>query len=444
VFGAVSVQAFLDGIGPNQARYFYLGSPVTDAEIGDFNEGNILVAANSNQGSIWQWNASGANWQAPNSTNDIATNGLGYAIFAGNTNAGTFLRGDEGTITMTGTVPMADMQSPLGYHNGQGISQSFVGGNTEADTEGWNLIANPFPAVYDWDLQTIPADMSSVMYVFDGTNYNSYIKGAGSASRYISPFQGFFVQLTENTPGNLNFEAANRIAGQSPELQKNGPHSIDGVDLIVTTKSNAASDLLFVGFDNKATPYFDLEFDAHKILNTAGVPNLYAVLYGESYSVCRTKATGSLQSFPLKLRHSIQGDSLTISADLNRLHRYRYVMLEDLKTQKLHDLTQAEYNFVNDTAFAEARFMLHFSNKENIALKNSVRINWFVYSNDLGVMVCLDNSENTRVRVLNSSGVLVHESDLTQTETLFPLYKRSVYIIEINRAGVLEYEKVLF
>ncbi|MGB0177440.1 MAG: hypothetical protein ACPF9D_09750, partial [Owenweeksia sp.] len=92
---------------------------------------------------------------------------------------------------------------------------SFVGGSGVSATEGWNLVANPYAAIYDWENQTIPADMSSAIYRFDGTNYSAYTKGAGTASRYIAPFQAFFVQLTANNPGNLTFDRNNRAPTQS-------------------------------------------------------------------------------------------------------------------------------------------------------------------------------------------------------------------------------------
>lgn len=444
VSGNVKVQAYLAGIDGNTARYFHLGSPCTNASLSDFNEGNIMIANSGSTGSVWEWDADNAQWSAPSSLNNVATNGRGYAIYAGTTTNGTFIRGTAGTIELNGSVATTDVNRALTYNNGQATAVTFVGGSAESDTEGWNLVANPFPAIYDWDSQTLPTDMGSAIYRYNGSSYSSYTKGVGSGSRYIPPFQGFFIQLTANTPSNLTFAENNRVTGQTAILGKVNSYSIDGVDLFVESINTTVKDQLFVGYDVNSSSGFDLEYDAHKLLNESKLPNVFTRFNTDTYSICRVHPNDGIQSFPIFLSFKNHGESLLFKADLNRLQSYTTVLLEDLKTNTLHDLSLSDYTFSQDTTFKTDRFILHFTGPKNVGLLTPQQNNsWFAYAAENGVTINKGDLKNVEIRIFNISGQLIFKSTATNLLTTIPLEEKGVYTLELSSSKSTNFKKFI-
>ncbi len=442
ISGDITAQAFLDA---NPGRYFYLGSPFTDVELIDFNEPNnsAMVSSNNAQGTAWEWDAANAEWDPAGNTNlfSTATRGRGYAMFVGtnvvgSTTYGPFLIDDNdgtGTISVTGiTNNSATVSSPLSYNNGQSATVGFVTGSGTSDTEGWNLVANPYLAIYDWDGQAIPADMSSAVYRYNGTNYSAYVKGAGTASRYIAPFQAFFVQLTDNTPGNLVFSRGNRSANSTATLAKTSSYTIDGVDVSITNNTGA-HDGLFVGFESQSTTGFDVEWDARKLRNADGVPNFYTAVNGQEYAVCRVPLSGP-KSFPLMLAHTVANDSLEITLDKSRLSSFAKVELEDLKMGVRHDFAKGSYAFTNDTAFGVNRFVLHFS-ENTVGLEeqtNAPRFEPYVYNSEKQVYLELGNLERSTVQVFNMAGQILYTQKNAAGLQKLPIAGNGVFVVKVQ------------
>ncbi len=451
VTGNVSLQAFLDASAGG--RYIYIGSPLTNATLNDFNEpGAIMVSANTSQGTAWEWDAANAEWDpagtaAGTGLAATATRGRGFAMYYGMNGAyGPFLIDDgdnTGTITITGAITNDDnLTSPLSYNNGQSSSVSFVGGTGVSATEGWNLVANPYAAIYDWDGQTIPTDMSSAIYRFNGTNYTSYVKGAGTGSRYIAPFQGFFVQLTANNPGNLTFNRSNRTESQSATLTKKPSYTIDGVYLHIEGLSGTVYDDVYAGFDANATMAFDKDWDARKLLNRGDAPNLYINLGSDAYSVCRVPQTGPW-SFPMKLDYDQDGDNMTIDADLSQLQSFNQVMLEDRKLNIMHDFANGTYSFVQDNNFGPNRFILHFSQPSISIEEPTQKAMVYGYANDQGLHMELGILNNATVEVYNLAGQLLNRKEGQNGLVSFPVKDNGLYILKVEADNFRQSVKVI-
>ena len=441
ITGQISMEVYVD---PSTPRYFHIGSPFTDALLSEFNEGNLLVSSASAQGSLWEWNSSTSEWDAPGDPNSTtAANGKGYAVYIGSTAHGTFVRSNAGTISMTGSMSTNNVNVPLSYHDGQGVSSSFVGGTGVSATQGWNLVANPFGAAYDWDSQTIPTDLGTAIYRFDGSSYSSYVKGVGGGSRYIAPFQAFFVQLNANTPGNLTFAEVNRDASQNPALSKKSNYVIDGLDVLLRTADSTAMDQLFIGYDPNASLAFDPEYDARKLMNGGSVPNLYTVFNKEFYSINRVNPNDHLQSFPLYLSHPKNEEPLTISADMSRLTSFSLVKLEDLKTGAISDLHIKPYTFNHDTTFRKDRFVIHLSN-ETVDMENPGSMGkWFAYSSNNMLVINTGELGETEIEVWSASSSLIMKVKSDEKIVQLPVSKRGVYIIRLSAKGYTETQKVI-
>ncbi|MGB0178164.1 MAG: T9SS type A sorting domain-containing protein, partial [Owenweeksia sp.] len=327
-------------------------------------------------------------------------------------------------------------------NDGQSSAVSFVTGTTTNDTEGWNLVANPYAAIYDWDSQTIPTDMSSAIYRYNGTNYSAYIKGAGTASRYIAPFQAFFVQLTDNTPGNLVFDRGNRTPTQAATLGKTNNYTIDGVSLHIEGMNGDVYDDVFVGFDANSTQAFDNDWDARKLRNKGITPDFYVALGQSTYSVCRVPYTGPW-SFPMKLDYDQDGDVMTISADLAELQSFGVVTLEDRKLNITHDLTSGDYIFTQDNSFGPDRFILHFGQPSIGLEKPEQQAVIYGFTNEKGLNVELGILHDASVEVFNLAGQLVDRKESQNGRVTFPIEKNGLYIIKVSADNFSQSVKVI-
>ncbi len=447
---AISMQAFLDA---STGRYFYLGSPFTDATLSDFNEpASTMVSSNSSQGTAWEWDAANAEWDpagtaAGTGLSATATRGRGYAMYAGmNGSFGPFLIDDgdrTGTVTITGTINNdATVSTPLSYNDGQASSMSFVGGSGVSATEGWNLVANPYAAIYDWDGQTIPTDMSSAIYRFNGTNYTSYAKGAGTASRYIAPMQAFFVQLTANTPGNLTFDRDNRVTGQSATLAKTAHYTVDFAALHIEGLAGDVYDDVYIGFQSSSTIGFDKDWDARKLLNRGNAPNFYVSFGPDAYSICRVPFTGP-RSFPLSLDYKQDGDAMTITLDQSRLQSFGKVYLEDRKLGTMHDLSLGHYNFIQDNTYGPNRFIVHFSQPTIGVEEPQEQAVVYGYVNDEGLHVDLGILHNASVEIYNLAGQLIERGNELNGRASFAVEQSGLYIVKVEAGNFTKSLKVI-
>jgi hypothetical protein len=436
VLGKVSAQAWLD---VSTARYHSLGAPVTNTPLEAFNEGQIMVAANSSQGTVWQWNADSAAWEPPTALSDTATNGRGYFIYAGTNPYGTFLMNSSGPSEVSGTLANGDISVVLGYNDGQSATIGFVGGSSQAATEGWNLLSNPYPSQYDWDGQALPAGMSNALYVNKGGAYASYVNGVGTngGTQYLAPFQGFWVQTTNSSPGNFTFEQDQRVTAPTTSLLKTTV--VDGV--YVSVSDGHVSDQLFIGFDQNATDSFDLQLDAQKLLNTQA-PNLAVHLHNKGYSICRV-APQQTTSFPLMLTDVADGQACSFQLDAAKLKAYSIVVLEDKKLHVLHDLTSTDYLFIEDNSFGADRFVLHFVETAVGFEKTEKQPTLYAFSTEQGIHLEMAALHNATVELFSLSGQLIQRKESQSGSVDFSVNKRGVYLISVTTEDFVQSIKVM-
>lgn len=431
VSGNVMIQCYLDlAGGSSDGRWYQLASPVTNTTFADFNESQTLTVSSGSTGTVWQWDAANSAWASPTASSSTVENGRGYTFFTGTNSSVDYIRAEAGTIELTGTVANANVDHALSYNNGQSSSVSFVGGTSSGATEGWNLIGNPYASQYNWSGQTRPSGLNDAIYVYQSdNNFATYIGGVGAnnGTQYLAPFQAFWVQTTSGTPGTLTIAASQRVTSQSTELFKT--NTIDGIHLKVSTSSNK-QDEIFVGFDNNASIGFDGDYDAWKLINGDGVPNLYSQIGQEFFSINRVSLS-DLQSFAIGLNYEIHGDPLSINLKNAQLQSYQQVVLEDLKDNITHDFVNGDYSFVNDTTYRSDRFILHFK-QSTVSLDDAIATDWYTYTTENGIAVKAPNANDARIEIYNMAGQLVRFKDHFTQEAHFSLQKGSgLYLVKL-------------
>lgn len=335
-----------------------------------------------NAENLRQWNPEAAYvWENISSGTAALDPGRGYIGYFGNNPlgfaSGLQLGTGPWTLSITGK-PMTTV-SPILHHYVKIAQNTWEGFVKDNETDGWNLVGNPFTSILDFSTLTLPANVNNAFYIWTpnkvgGAGYVSW-SGAGITDPYIAPLQAFWVQTApafDNGGGAaraLNMSMATHgtvvSSGTRPGFFKTAGADFDRV--VLGVKPSAAQEwadhtvvALVEGTDNG----YDADWDAYKWLSPGATPNLYSV-YGQSKlannAVSYSWTSAGHKSIPVGF-NSTEAGAFSIELDEDWLLHSYYLTLEDRVTGKLHDLVNAgAYGFTHDPSITN-RFILHIGN----------------------------------------------------------------------------------
>lgn len=276
VLGNVTMQRYLSaGYG-----YKYFSSPFEGATVSNFSSTVDLNAAFPNFYNYLE-NKPTTGFTTYTTTTNLLYPLQGYAADFGSSTASK-------TVSINGVVSNGALSSILYNHN-------------QTYTQGFNLVGNPYPSPIDWDATSgwTKTNIDNAIYYFDSSNtsqytgaYSTYINGISSdgiAVNTIASMQGFFIHVSDGAypvTGTLAINNNARVSNLSPifhraSLSSLSEHNIPPTLLRLSANfsdNTSSSDPMVVYFTNKATPTFDRELDAIKLMNINELlPSLYAL-----------------------------------------------------------------------------------------------------------------------------------------------------------------------
>ena len=341
---------------------------------------------------------------ATNITNAVST-GTGRMVYIGSFSNVMF--DAEGTINQ-GTVNF-----PITYTDDPGQA---------ATQDGWNLVANPYPSVIDWESGAWTlSNVNDAVYVWraDISQFASYVSGSGTngGSRYIPSSQGFWVQTFGSSPSMSSTESVKVDETATFYRTDPGQHvtlAVDGMNY---------TDETVVRFIPEATPDYDNEVDARKLASFD--PNAATLSSWGSDSV-----QYSIQSHPLfddSVRIPIQvwtPVAGTYNLEVKNTSIVHYdLVLEDLHTGQtwpLDDLPTV--TFTSSDSTDTARFVIHGPGVEPNALEEAALLpqQLQVAPNPVrmgeGIRVGLSGfaiGEEVELQLYDIRGVIIHQQQLT-------------------------------
>lgn len=460
VSGSLEFQYYLDLQSfTHNGRFFQMGSTLDGVEIGDFAQGGILNTGNANASvnTVWTWAAHAAEWQSPAS--GLTQEGLGYSFYAGHNSSGNFIFQDgtqAAALTIRGTYRYNSFGSyTLNYNDGQSSSVTFNGGTHQDQTQGWNLLCNPFTYSVTIESMLNSSSVNDAIYYYHAaspliTHYASYVNGVGAngGSAVIAPGQAFFVQCTT---GPLGF-----LAGTSPAYSSNTERfKRSDKDLLrLKLLHSSMEDEVVVSFDFRASKAFDSQFDAWNLSSPSTPIDLAIVSRGDVEFAIGGFSPDSIDEIFLSPKMNVAGDdSLVLSADASQLSAFNQVYLFDHKLDIIHDLNlNPNYHFKNDSSFQEKRFQLFFGHNSGlgIAAKELNKLPLYAYQNEAGNFLRWINkrpSGKVKLKVFAANGVLIEDLAWLEEErerSILRTAKTGIYIIQlIDAQGEIYSLKVL-
>ncbi|HEU5290407.1 MAG TPA: T9SS type A sorting domain-containing protein [Cyclobacteriaceae bacterium] len=287
--GNLTVERFVENSDGVRA-YRYFASPVAGATVADW-LGEIQITGtfsnpssgagipNPNAPSMYRWIETNGGLAAnrysayPNNISLPAssftlTNGTGYAVFVRDTGSPT--------LTTRGTLVSGNVN----------VNLTITG--TGVNAAGFNLVGNPYPAPVDWDLVSLPGNVSPIISLIDNVSNGGlgsgqfvyYTQGGpqvGTFDGIIGSSQAFWVETSANT--SLAFSESDKASDINPVIVREAQNRIANL-LRINVEGNGRKDETVVYFKEDATDGYDIGFDARKRENT--YINLFSYVEGES------------------------------------------------------------------------------------------------------------------------------------------------------------------
>lgn len=286
ITGKVTAERFVPATGGR--RWRFMSSPVANATIEDW-RGEIFVTGGSGSTTLGTTNTGGfdaspnnntsifsydetntdpsvnAGWVAPTATTEALTPGKGFRVF---------VRGDRSNTAMLTNSPPAMNAvtvNVVGSVNSGNIDISISctpsgpGSTYNNNSDGWNLLGNPYPSDYDWnafyDANKAALDLfiEPTVWVYNAStgtysSYNAALNGGSLTNGIIPSGAAFWVK--SNVLGNhtITLTEAFKTNAQAVNVFK---HTEDAGFVVRMVRDSINSSELHIKYKTGATTNFD-------------------------------------------------------------------------------------------------------------------------------------------------------------------------------------------
>jgi len=452
VSGNVNMQRYL---APDSAwGYKHFSTPfvgtANGAAISQFGSYMTLILGTVNDSpfpTFWQYDETNpsmvfdSGWVKPASIATIMEPMRGYAVNFGSDST------NAETVSLTGYVNSGPVQIPVTYYNS---------GNSNSD--GWNLVGNPYPSPIDWDNASgwTKTNVVNGFSIYNATGqYSGYygcysgITGLGThnATSIIPSMRGFFVKATVTGTLAVNDSARTLDLNPDPYFSKKAPKSnypllrLNAVEKGV----NRISDDLVIYFDPNASSTSSIG----KLWNTdSHIPNFYSIRNSNVNLAINGLKEVNDTDLVIPLGLSVGTNNLyTINAsDIMNFSSATKIYLQDKSTGILQDITQnPEYTVnINSGDPLSGRFYLIFSLKTNINELNNNTAIFSAFADGSELYVNYYRESQGYINIYNTLGqIILQNNKLNKGINKFSLnLSHGYYFIQVISGDKISNKKI--
>lgn len=418
--GNLRVQRYIGG----SPGFHYIGSAVNNASVSELSEiglygpdgGQVIpqsncdpnnIDASSPYGALFEWHENGP-WLVPGCqqsgwfirSSGNMTNGRGYAAIS------------SGLIEIGGSVGNTSEQTTVAY---SGLS------HTNATGDGWHLVSNPFPSPIQWFAPPAGFDAQAHFWQTSGTyngTYQPVLASGTNPMALIGSSQGFYVKVSSGGPYSFALPQTYRRLGNPTFYKEDLDNTFD-----IIVKAGGFADKTRIRFGSEGeTNGFDPMFDANKLNARGKQPTLKTRLGLEEYSINSLPLEDHPMTIPMDLIPGITGQFEFNAEYLDKFTVEAHVYLEDLKLEKIQELTiNPVYKFFADESDDPERFLLHFrlNREQPISVGDDIQL----YASDRNAYLFLPEVVGSAyLEVFNALGDVVYiSSNLNEGKNTFDL-----------------------
>lgn len=296
------------------------------------------------------------------------------------------------------------------------------------NNSGWNLVANPYPTVLDWDViddDLAGEGIAAGYHIWDhaNTNFAVYSGGSGTlgATQYIAPLQGFYVQTATagaQASGDV-FRNFNLDNGDRPDPCQNGGGNIfksrivekQDIKLRTTHLKSGKQDEVVIQLYDGALRHYAPEQDIRKLLtNYEDVPSVYTRKGNTFSAITAMPLPYGQDSIPLGVYTK---DGSTVKIEVVEAPFGYSLFLEDIVTGRWYNLEEPHQ--FEQMANYPHRFVLHYADGDIQTRDWQARNPFDLYLDEDGMLVIksLKRLDNTEWNLFDMSGKVVASGTLS-------------------------------
>ena len=346
---------------------------------------------------LYRYDASDGDWETSNLS--LTSPGIGYFgwVGSGTNTTGTFLANDESIFSVDG-VPNNQFSYSLGYASNQA---------TGGSGDGWNLIANPFPAPLDWaGMSSLLSNVNDAIYIWDplDENYDYYVDGisaptgslAGSviSNGKIAPMQSFWIQVSSNSGGSISqiTSSSNTTVKANPTALKTIPDNL--ILVLQNTGDSSMYDVSWIKNMTNTSIEFEGDEDAWKYKNP-NKPSIYTTDSLDEGMAINSVDLANHHYIPFTIETYL-GGTYTLNLEKVVVNPNAYqVYLLDTELNTTHDFSSGAATLSLDSAaIYDDRFALFATTSSTVGLDElNPTLDWKAISTKDGILVSLDQSD---------------------------------------------------
>lgn len=344
-------------------------------------------------------------------------------------------------------------------HQGTLNVLDYTGVNARTLSDGWQLIANPYPSYLDlessgnWEFGSADSTVytkTTVGVERLNATYNIVENvGTNGGTRYIAPGQSFWVKHAGIDDFGVALGARVHATGSLKTSV------IESNDVLRLTLSNQyTSDEIALLFRKSGSLEKSQSDSEKRFEDNERIPYLYSLKDNYRLAINTMPELGEVNSVPLGFQVGEGGTGeMTISVgNIDQFLPEVSFYLEDVETGDWIDLRVAErYSFSTSSITNNERFVIHFdpiatgvsdSEKMNNSLVK-------VYSLDQRAIVTIENSllmstESAIVRIYSMMGEKIVERQMDDNQLEIPLPAiTAYYIVEVELSDIVYHKKIL-
>ncbi len=431
-------------------KFLFISSPVSAAAH------TIFSVANPNFYVYDETNADAdriMGWDNPTATAGNMIVGRGYAFY---------LLDNDNTKVVTG-----------GSFNTGNASIAVTNSNHGVDSDGWNLVGNPYPSALSAEtFLTLNASTNGVIdgsiYFWDddnskGSNYSSSdysvwnIAGSVGASGdngkvpdgKIATGQSFFVHRTSTGSADVQFKNNMRIKGDGQFFKRGIKSEIQKIKLSLSSTNGLYNETV-ISFKEDANEDHDDMYDAKKIKGNANIA-LYSKLGNVDYAI---QTLPGFYTYKSSKKEILIGYTVGVAGNysLKKLKFENFdsdvnIYLLDENNNKFVDLRENnQYDFYSETGVFDKRFKIVLRKNQATDIDDKQKSFANIYANNKTLYIKFSSNKLSTgiITVYDLLGTNVYTQNINKTQYVeIPLKLNSgIYIVKIKTNNGIVSKKI--